>query len=159
MKMKITEEDIRYMVSEAVKKVLDESINELSPEFMGHAADVANSKGRFIQRDAFNDYSREVATSEFSGDGVIGASHNSINYVNGDHVCVICADGTYGTRGSNYFKPVTNEHGYLKGCNNLPEVLKTNNKSLARKLANWWNRFGQAETGLNLSDYHTYCIL
>ena len=90
---------------------------------------------------------------------MIGANHNSINYVNGDHICAICADGTYGTRGSNYFKPVTNEHGYLKGCSNLPEVLKTNNKFLARKLAKWWSRFGQVETGLNLSDYHTYCIL
>lgn len=79
----LNEESLKTLIKTAALKVLKEEVDEISPEFMKHAADVANDKAKAIgrdrtladlkakrqgQRDAFRKYAAQGLEDELGDD-------------------------------------------------------------------------------------------
>lgn len=135
-------------------KSLNESLDELSPNLLQHAADKARSLKRDSQADNLESGATAAVGSEFNEANKINATAKSVSYKNGKHFCTITDEGYYGTKSSNYFADVTNEHGKITDAY-FPKVLKVKDKTLARKLALWWNKYGKGAQ-LTLDDWRTY---
>lgn len=93
MKTKITEPQLRQIVAESIKKVLKESLNEISPEFAGRAYGAARkqavkaaedgnnmlSKKRQEQADKFGEYAKDKFNKENGFDDVEDGTYYGID--------------------------------------------------------------------------------
>lgn len=152
--IRITEAQFSKLMSSNLK----EAINELSPELANRASDAAFAKGDNNRGEKFWDYANGKAGEEFKG-GKVYAHTSFINYRPNEAMgAVLCKDGSFAFQGKT---PETRENkgnGEISPENPVvPEQLKTQDETLARKLANWWNRFGQAEIPM-LGDPQSYMI-
>lgn len=146
---RIDETHIQKMVSESLKKVL----NEISPKLLQHAADIADKKGRYSQRDNFEKGGDERAENAFSKRPDIRVSARVFTYrTESGSYASISRDGGY------YFKTASgynNEQGNLKAFKRFPEYMSVNDKSLARLIEKWWKEYGEVDIPC-MNDWHNF---
>lgn len=71
--IKLTENELHTLINESVKRVLSEGINELSPELLTHASDVADNKDRSRQYSVFKRGARDAWNRDYGFEDVDGA--------------------------------------------------------------------------------------
>ncbi len=140
------------------KRLMNEAMCELSPELANKASDAAFAKGDSKRGEKFYDYANDKAREEFKG-GKVFAHTSFINYHPNELMgAVICKDGGFAFQGRTPETRQNKGEGEITPENPVvPEQLKTQDETLARKLANWWSRFGEIDIPI-LSDPQTYMV-
>lgn len=151
--IKLNEQQLRSIVAESVKKVL----NEISADMYTRAAEKAYELGRPRQAQNFMDRAQDVGVDDFCkkliGGEVIEADTDII---------------TYKPRESSYTKTIQNDgywmssfgsRGNLANDTTMSSNLKVDDKVTARKLAAWWKKYGKTELPIKLDDWHVWCNL
>lgn len=146
MKIRITESKLREIVSEAVKRAINEIGN--TPEgFLAikNAENKANSLGRYQQGDKFRSYAGEL-------DNVIRkADDDMIEWWNGDAICTIIKEGEIFVNGTKAgYITDTPRHNHMK--------LKVDDKTSARRIAAWV-KLHIPEAAPEFTDWHMYAVL
>jgi hypothetical protein len=151
MKIKLTENDLKQIVTESVKKVL----NEISSDLAYAAFKKASDSGRKNQAQKFYDYGNDKLKAELgANDYMMQMNNNSITYYNNNYDTVtlyrdgdVCCNGKYTSIG-NYAK--------------IQMYLKTGNKSTARLITRWLGKYmSELINNVNpqLLDWHFWAVL
>ena len=129
------------------------TLNEIHPGTYQHAADKARELGRYSQADNLEAGAGDACGAEYNEPNKVHATPKSIAYINGKYSCLLARDGSFSTRGANYFSDVSKTQGWIQ--NNVPEEMKTRDMALARKIVRWWNEYGEKDIPV-LKDWHSF---
>ena len=128
-------------------------LKELSPELLQHAADKSRDMRRYKQADNLETGSIDTVNNELNPGGQdknIRYGVNNVAWVTPDKwSCVLCSNGRYRT--SHLYGRGLTTAGTLSS-EKVPDEMKTD-PAQARKIVNWWKRFGRAELP-QFTDWH-----
>lgn len=150
-----------------LKNIIRETINELSPQFLNQASDAAREKGRYKQANAFSDGADERAASGFSQRDDVNVKSKSISWLVNHKVrgvptcsCVLSRNGHFACSEVSMGQHYNTCSGTISPeYPRFDERMKTDDKSLARMIAQWWKTYGDVENMPQLADWHTWCLL
>ena len=129
-------------------------LKELSPELLQHAADKSREMRRYKQADNLETGAIDTVNNELNPGGQdknIRYGVNNVAWVTPDKwSCVLCSNGRYRT--SHLYGRGLTTSGTLSGTEIVPKEMKTD-PAQARKIVNWWKRFGQADLP-QFTDWH-----
>lgn len=141
-----------------ISNSLNEGLSELSPKLLQRAYDKAEQSRRYNQRDAF-DAGAAARMPEFNIEGRMDANPRRIRWINGIASCLIAKNGQYHVGSANYFKTITSETGTFSNSSDyIPEYMKSEDKVIARKIAKWWQEYGEVDIP-KLGDWHSFVNL
>lgn len=145
MKIRLNEAQLKKIVAESVKTVL----NELNAQTLQKAADVADYKGRFKQRDRLLAGAKEKVGKDFPARNDMEVDAQRLNYKSVGGTVTISRNGNY------YYRPKDGYNccqGNIKGGISNPGM-KVDDKTLARLIVKWWQMYKTPDAS-GLEDWH-----